>query len=263
MESHLDSKERSQGNKRNGKGSKRIKTSSGMITIDTPQDRHSSFEPQIVKKRETVLADNLAPQIIGLYGLGMSFRDISNHIKEMYDYEISAATLSEITDRVIPKVKEWQNRALDEVYPIVWLDAIYYKVRDEGRVVSRAVYNILAVNRYGKKEVIGMYVSETEGAKFWLSVLTDLRNRGVKDILIASTDNLKGFSEAILSPIASFGGLYVPEELPQLGKEFLEKHPYWDLGYNRTLEYLKKLEEEKMIRVDRTKRPHEYSLFNG
>ena len=199
MESHLDSKERSHGNKRNGKGSKTIKTSSGMITIDTPQDRHSSFEPQIVKKRETVLADNLAPQIIGLYGLGMSFRDISNHIKEMYDYEISAATLSEITDRVIPKVKEWQNRALDEVYPIVWLDAIHYKVRDEGRVVSRAVYNILAINRYGKKEVIGMYVSETEGAKFWLSVLTDLRNRGVKDILIASTDNLKGFSEAILS----------------------------------------------------------------
>lgn len=199
MESHLDEKERSTGNKRNGKGSKTLKTSSGEISIDTPQDRHSNFEPQIVKKRETILADNIAPQIIGLYGRGMSLRDISVHIEEMYDVEVSAATLSEITDRVIPQVKEWQNRALDEVYPIVWLDAMHYKVRDGGKVVSRAVYNILAINKEGRKELIGMYISESEGANFWLSVLTDLKNRGVNDILIACTDNLKGFSEAILS----------------------------------------------------------------
>jgi len=199
MESHLSEEERSKGNKRNGKGSKTIKTSSGQVTIETPQDRCSSFEPQIIKKRETVLADNLAPQIIGLYGRGMSLRDISTHIKEMYDVEISATTLSEITDRVIPLVKEWQTRPLDEVYPIVWMDAMHYKVRDGGRVVSRAVYNILAISKEGKKELIGMYLSESEGANFWLSVLTDLKQRGVKDILIACTDNLKGFSEAILS----------------------------------------------------------------
>ena len=117
----------------------------------------------------------------------------------MYDVEVSAMTLSEITDRVIPLVKEWQNRPLEKVYPIVWLDAMHYKVRDGGKVVSRAVYNILAINAEGRKELIGMYISESEGANFWLSVLTDIKSRGVKDILIASTDNLKGFSEAILS----------------------------------------------------------------
>ena len=141
MESHLDPEERFGGNKRNGKGSKLVKTSAGEIPIETPQDRHSSFDPQIIKKRETVLADNLAPKIIGLYGKGMSFRDISSEIKEIYDVEISAMTLSEITDRVIPKVKEWQNRPLEDVYPVVFMDAMHYKVRDNGRVVSRAVYN--------------------------------------------------------------------------------------------------------------------------
>jgi transposase-like protein len=199
MAAHLNEQERSQGNKRNGKGTKTLKTSDGMVTIATPQDRQSNFEPQIVKKRETVLADNLAPKIIGLYGLGMSFRDISQHIKEMYDVDISHETLSEITDRVIPLVKEWQNRPLEAVYPIVWLDAMHYKVRDGGKVVSRAVYNILAINVEGHKDLIGMYISESEGANFWLSVLTDLKSRGAKDILIACTDNLTGFSEAILS----------------------------------------------------------------
>lgn len=199
MSSHLDDFERLSGNKRNGKKSKTLKTDSGEIEITTPQDRNSSFEPQLVKKRETVLADNLAPKIIGLYGLGMSFRDISNHIKEMYDVEISHSTLSEITDRVIPQVKAWQSRPLESFYTIVWLDAMHYKVRDEGRVVSRAVYNVLAVNKEGRKELIGMYISESEGANFWLSVLTDLKSRGVEDILIASIDNLTGFSEAIAS----------------------------------------------------------------
>jgi transposase-like protein len=199
MAAHLDEHERSRGNKRNGKGTKTLKTIDGMVSLSTPQDRQSNFEPQIVKKRETVLADNLAPKIIGLYGLGMSFRDISNHIKEMYDVDVSHDTLSEITDRVIPQVKEWQNRPLEAVYPIVWLDAMHYKVRDGGKVVSRAVYNILALNVEGRKDLIGMYISESEGANFWLSVLTDIKSRGVKDILIACTDNLTGFSEAILS----------------------------------------------------------------
>ena len=199
MSEHLDEQKRDQGNKRNGKGKKTIKSSTGSFDIETPQDRQSSFDPQIVKKRETVLADSLQDKIIGLYGLGMSLRDISDHIKEMYDTEISHTLLGQITDRIIPQVKAWQNRPLEAVYCIVWMDAMHYKVRSEGKVEHKALYNILGINAAGMKEVLGMYVSESEGANFWLQVLTDLHNRGLKDILIACTDNLKGFSEAIQS----------------------------------------------------------------
>ena len=199
MEAHLEGAERLAGNKRNGKGKKTIKSSVGSVEIETPQDRQSSFEPQIIKKRETILADSLQEKIIGLYGLGMSLRDISSHIKEMYDTDVSHTVLSQITDRIIPEVKAWQNRPLEPVYCIVWLDAMHYKVRSEGKVSHRALYNILGINTAGKKEVLGMYVSESEGANFWLQVLTNLHNRGLKDILIACTDNLKGFSEAITS----------------------------------------------------------------
>lgn len=197
MDAHLSEEERQSGNKRNGKGTKTIKSADGTFQIDTPQDRQSSFSPQIIKKRETILADNLADKIIGLYGLGMSLRDISSHIKEMYDSEISHTVLSEITDRIIPQVKAWQNRPLEPVYCIVWLDAMHYKVREEGQVQHKALYNILGINPEGRKEVLGAYISESEGAKFWLSVLTDLQNRGLDDILIACTDNLRGFTEAI------------------------------------------------------------------
>lgn len=199
MSSHLDDHERSIGNKRNGKGYKTVKTISGNIEIETPQDRLSSFQPEIIKKRETILADNLAPKIIALYGMGMSFRNISEHIKDMYDTDVSHNTLSEITDRIIPKVKEWQNRPLESLYTIVWLDAMYYKVKDGGRTSTRAVYNVLGIDRHGRKELIGMYVSESEGANFWLSVLTDLKSRGLKDVLIACIDNLTGFAKAIES----------------------------------------------------------------
>ena len=199
MAQHLDEAERSKGNRRNGTSKKLLKSSDGSFELETPRDRESSFNPEIVKKRETILADNLEKKIIGMYGLGMSLRDISEHIKEMYDTDISAATLSSITDRVIPQVKEWQSRPLDEVYCIVWMDAMHFKVKDEGKVTSRAVYNILGISTEGKKELLGMYVSENEGANFWLSVLTDLQNRGIKDILIACIDNLKGFTEAINS----------------------------------------------------------------
>jgi transposase-like protein len=197
MEGYLDDFERSNGNKRNGKGVKTLKTHAGEVTIDTPQDRQSSFSPEIVKKRETILADNLSTKIIGLYGMGMSLRDISSHIEDMYDVSISHTTLSEITDRIIPKVKEWQCRPLDSMYTIVWLDAMHYKVKDGGKAVSRAVYNVLAIDKEGRKDLIGMYVSENEGANFWLSVLTDLKSRGLSDILIACIDNLNGFAEAI------------------------------------------------------------------
>ena len=199
MDEHLNEIERVKGNRRNGTSKKLLKTSDGSFELETPRDRESTFEPEIVRKRETVLADNLEKKIIGMYGLGMSLRDISGHIKEMYDTDISAATLSSITDRVIPLVKEWQSRPLEEVYCIVWMDEMHYKVKDEGKVTSRAVYNILGITTEGKKELLGMYVSESEGANFWLSVLTDLQHRGVQDILIACIDNLKGFSEAINS----------------------------------------------------------------
>jgi len=199
MDAHLDTAQRRGGNKRNGKGTKTIKSSAGSFRIDTPQDRQSSFDPQLIKKRETVLADSLQDKIIGLYGLGMSLRDISAHINQMYDTELSHTVLSQITDRIIPQVKAWQGRPLEPVYPIVWLDAMHYKVREEGRVEHKALYNILGINRNGYKQVLGAYISESEGANFWLSVLTDLHNRGLEDILIACTDNLKGFSEAIQS----------------------------------------------------------------
>jgi putative transposase len=199
LDSHLDEDERNEGNRKNGKTSKTIQTSDGPLEIETSRDRNATFEPELVKKRETVLADTLESKIIGLYGLGMSFRDISLHLKEMYDADISHTTLSIITDRIIPVIKEWQARPLEDVYCIVWLDAMHYKVKDEGRIVARAVYHILGINKEGHKDLLGMYVSESEGANFWLSVLSDLRNRGVADILIACIDNLKGFAEAIQS----------------------------------------------------------------
>ena len=199
LENHLDEEERAAGNRKNGKTSKKLKTADGTIDLETPRDRAASFEPQIVRKRETILAESLESKIIGLYSHGMSLRDISAHIKEMYDTEISAATLSAITDKIIPLVKEWQSRSLDPLYCIVWLDAMYYKVKEEGRVINRCVYNILGINAEGRKDLLGMYVSESEGANFWLGVLTNLQQRGVADILIACIDNLKGFAEAIAS----------------------------------------------------------------
>ena len=197
LDSHLDAEERLSGNRKNGKTSKEVRTSSGTISIDTPRDRSATFEPEIIRKRETILAESLESKIIGMYGLGMSLRDISKHIKDMYDTDISHATLSAITDKIIPEVKEWQSRPLEDLYTIVWLDAMHYKVKEDHRMISHAVYNIIGIDRHGYKTLLGMYVSQSEGANFWLSVLTDLQNRGVKDILIACIDNLNGFPAAI------------------------------------------------------------------
>lgn len=186
-------------NRRNGYNTKKLRTAGGTIDLSTPRDRAGSFEPLLVRKRETILADSLEERILGMYGLGMSLRDISRHIEETYGTAISHATLSEITDRIVPKVKAWQSRALEAVYPIVWLDAMYYKVKsaDSAKVVTRCLYNILGVRPDGHKEVLGAYVSEAEGARFWLSVLADLQARGITDIFIACIDNLSGFDEAI------------------------------------------------------------------
>lgn len=199
MEAHLGTVEREKGNKRNGLRQKTVKTSTGDIIITTPQDRHSNFDPQIVKKRETILADQLQEKIIGLYGLGMSYKAIADHIYEMYDSSISTYTLQQITDRIIPQVKSWQSRPLNKTYPIVWLDAMHFKIKENGQIKRKALYNILGINTEGRKELVGIYLAESEGAKFWLQVLSDLQSRGLKDILIACTDNLKGFSDAIAS----------------------------------------------------------------
>lgn len=199
LEGHLGEESPGISNRKNGKVSKTVKTSEGQFELVQSRDRNGSFEPEIIKKRESILADSLQDRIIGMYGLGMSLRDISAHIKEMYDMDISHDTLSGITDRVVPLIKEWQSRQLEELYCIVWLDAMHYKVKDDGKVKHRAVYNVLGINQEGRKDLLGVYVSESEGANFWLSVLTDLQNRGVKDILIACIDNLNGFEQAILS----------------------------------------------------------------
>ena len=185
-------------NRRNGVNKKTIKgTSDGTFELETPRDRNGTFEPQIVKKHQTTISDEIEEKIISMYGLGMSYRDISSHLEEIYQVSISTATISAVTDKIITKVKEWQARPLESLYPFVWLDVIHYKVKDGGKYVSKAVYTILGVRLDGKKEILGLYLSENEGANFWLSVLTDLQARGVEDILIASVDGLKGFPEAI------------------------------------------------------------------
>ena len=200
MDAHLTEEERDLGNRRNGKMQKQVQTPLGEVTVSTPRDRQSTFEPQFIKKRETILAEGVADRIIGLYALGNSTRQISDWMEENLGNRVSAETISAITDRVLPEIKAWRSRPLDSIYPIVWMDAIHYKVMDDsGRAVSRAIYNVLGIDKDGHKDVLGMYISKSEGANFWLSVLTDLQNRGVKDILIASIDNLKGFAEAISS----------------------------------------------------------------
>jgi transposase-like protein len=200
MDAHLDEDERGLGNRRNGRMSKQVQTQMGEVTVHTPRDRHSSFEPEFIKKRETILAEGVADRIIGLYALGNSTREISDWMEENLGNRVSADTISSITDRVLPEIQSWRSRSLENVYPIVWMDAIHYKVMDEkNRPVTRAIYNVLGVDRNGYKDLLGMYISKSEGANFWLSVLTDLQSRGVNDILIASTDNLTGFSDAIKS----------------------------------------------------------------
>ena len=184
-------------NRKNGKSRKTLKTSEGRIDLDTPRDRAGTFEPQIIKKHQTSVSDEIEAKILSMYGRGLSYSDISEHVSEIYGISVSTAAISAITDKIIDTVKAWQQRPLDAHYPFVWLDAIHYKVRAQGHYESRAVYTVLGLDLDGKKEVLGLYLSESEGANFWLSVLTDLQNRGVKDILIASVDGLTGFPEAI------------------------------------------------------------------
>ncbi len=195
LEQHLE--EDYQPNRKNGSSRKTIKSSVGSFELDTPRDRSGSFEPKLVKKNQTKLTDEIDRKILSMFSLGMSYRDIRGHVEDMYGIDVSEATITGVTDRLIPELKEWQQRPLDALYPFVWLDAIHYKIKEDGRYVSKAVYTILGLNVEGKKELLGLYLSESEGANYWLAVLTDLHNRGVEDILIACVDGLTGFPEAI------------------------------------------------------------------
>ena len=186
-------------NRKNGTSSKTIKTSDGEFILDTPRDRAGSFEPQLVKKNQTHLTDDIEQKVLSMYSLGLSYKDISKHIEDMYKIELSTGTISNITDKIITKVKEWQERPLEPIYTFVWLDAIHYKIKDGGKYDTKAVYTVLGMDKDGKKDVLGLYIGESEGANFWLGVLTKLQNRGIKDILIASVDGLNGFPEAIKS----------------------------------------------------------------
>lgn len=197
LDEHLLSTRKTENNRRNGHTQKNLKSSLGGIEIFAPRDRAGSFAPQTIEKRQTLLPSDLEDKILGLYGLGMSYSDIQTHLTEMYGISVSDGTLSSITDRVIPAIREWQSRPLESVYVIVWMDAIHFKIREDGRVITKAVYSVLGVNVKGEKEVLGLYLGQNESASFWLQVLTDLQQRGVEDILIASIDNLRGFADAI------------------------------------------------------------------
>ena len=185
-------------NSRNGKSQKTVKTEIGDIGINVPRDRNSEFEPQIVKKHQRRF-EGFDSQIISMYARGMTTRDIQGHLMEIYGVEVSPDLISDVTNSVIDDVREWQNRPLDNIYPVVFLDALVVKGRTDGKVINKSVYTAIGINMQGNKEVLGLWISETEGAKFWLGIITELSNRGIKDILIACIDGLKGFPEAINS----------------------------------------------------------------
>ena len=186
------------GNSRNGTSAKTIKGSFGRLPLDLPRDRNGTFEPQIIEKHQTHFT-GFDANIISLYARGLSTREIQQHLEEIYHVEVSPTLISNVTDAVIEEVKTWQNRQLEAVYPIIYLDAIQFKVRDGGHVRNKAIYLAIGITVRGLKEVLGLWIAQTEGAKFWLQVVTELKNRGVKDIFIACVDGLKGFPEAIES----------------------------------------------------------------
>lgn len=197
IDQHMLYEEQVVRNRKNGKTKKTVRSSKGSFELETPRDRNGNFEPELVKKRQVFLGGEVESKIISLFSYGMSYRDIEEHIREMYGIDVSPALISAVTDKVLPEIETWQNRPLNECYPVIWMDAMHFKVRVEGRVKSMAVYAIIGLNEYGVKEILGLYISESEGARFWLQILTHLQNRGLKDVFIACVDNLTGFVEAI------------------------------------------------------------------
>lgn len=195
--SRYDYKNKSTDNSRNGHSSKTLRTSFGDVDISVPRDRKGEFEPQVLKKNQTSVSQDIEEKILSMYAKGMTTDDIEAHIQDIYGIEVSDTTVSRITDKILPLAKEWQQRPLEAVYAVVFLDAIHYHVRSEGQIVKKAVYIAIGVDLDGKKDVLGMWIGENESAKFWATVLNGLKNRGVEDIFIACTDNLSGFSNAI------------------------------------------------------------------
>ena len=195
--SKYDYKNKDTDNSRNGHSSKTLRTSFGDVEVSVPRDRKGEYEPQLLKKNQTSISQDIEEKILSMYAKGMTTSDIENHIRDIYGIDVSDTTVSRVTDKVLPIAKEWQQRPLETVYAVVFLDAIHYHVRSEGQIVKKAVYIAIGINLDGRKDVLGMWVGETESAKFWATVLNGLRNRGVEDIFIACTDNLTGFSAAI------------------------------------------------------------------
>ena len=184
-------------NSRNGYSQKTIHTSYGDMELDIPRDRKGEFEPQVIKKYQNSITQDMEEKIISMYAKGMTTADIESHMSDLYGMDISDSTISRVTDKILPIVKEWQERPLEEIYAVVFMDAIHYHVRHEGRIVKRAVYIAIGIDMEGHKDVLGMYIGQNESAKFWLSILNGLKNRGVQDILIACVDGLTGFPQAI------------------------------------------------------------------
>lgn len=197
MDAHMKDTRKSHKNRRNGRGAKNLKSPYGSFEISAPRDRNGSFEPEIVAKRQRSITKDIDGKILSLYSRGMSLKDIKGYLVELYGVEISESAMSSITDRIIPEIKEWQARPLESVYPVIWLDAIHFKVRDEGEVRTKAVYSLLGVTCSGQKEVLGLHIGEHESSRYWRSVLYEMKERGVQDIMIACIDNLSGFGDAI------------------------------------------------------------------
>ena len=195
--SKYDYKNKDTDNSRNGHSSKTLRTSFGDVAVSVPRDRKGEFEPQVLKKNQTSISQDIEEKILSMYAKGMTTGDIEAHIQDIYGISVSDSTVSRITDKILPIAKEWQQRPLESIYAVVFLDAIHYHVRSEGQIMKKAVYIAIGVNLDGRKDVLGMWVGENESAKFWATVLNSLKNRGVEDIFIACTDNLTGFDAAI------------------------------------------------------------------
>ena len=195
--SKYDYRSKETDNSRNGHSSKKLKTSFGDVEISTPRDRKGEFEPQLLRKNQTSVSQDIEEKILSMYAKGMTTSDIETHIRDIYGVEVSDTTISRITDKILPIVREWQQRPLESIYAVVFMDAIHYHVRSEGQIVRKAVYIAIGIDLEGRKDVLGMWVGENESAKYWATVLSSLRNRGVNDIFIACTDHLTGFSNAI------------------------------------------------------------------
>ena len=195
--SKYDYRNKQTDNSRNGHSGKTVKSSLGEIELSVPRDRKGEFDPQIVKKNQTTLSGDIEEKILSMYAKGMSTTDIEAHIRDIYGLSVSDSTISRVTDKILPLVREWQQRPLGSLYAVVFLDAVHFHVRSEGQIVKKAVYIAIGMDMEGKRDVLGMWVGENEGAKFWLGILNGIRNRGVEDILIACVDGLAGFTNAI------------------------------------------------------------------